>query len=341
MDENSGLPGTDDRTGQGSRRALLAAGTTAALGAVGVALARPAEAAAGQALLLGRSNTSGSSATAVSSSTTGTAFGVTATAGHGLVGIARANSKFGHIARNDATTTGTGGALLGDGKANAGVVGRTANRNAYGIAGFNTGTAGGNSGAVLANGGSNVGLAAFTAAPAGVNAAPAIFADGGLGAWASWLIGDQVVDGFLFASRNLVGVQEPGNVITYRTVVSGESAQHVESGRVTLDLSGAGTVVLPAGYLAATSLGADTSVQLTAMGTAMPNLAATLTTTGFTVSGGVSGGSVSWTVSSPRSQTPIAAGGAPVAAAARADAGSRTRPRGTAPRRADAGSFTG
>lgn len=334
MDENSGLPGTDDRTGQGSRRALLAAGTTAALGAVGVALARPAEAAAGQALLLGRSNTSGTSATAVSSSTTGTAFGVTATAGHGLVGVAKLSTKFGILGRNDATTVSSGGAILGDGRTNVGVVGRCTNRNNYAIAAVSSGTAGGNSGGLLANGGANFGVAAFTSAPAGANDRPALYAQGGASAWAGWMDGDLVVDGALFAQVSLVAAQAAAG-LTYREVVSGETPKHTESGRVALDAAGNGTVTLSAGFLAAANLSLPSvSVQLTAMGTGMPNLAATVTATGISISGGAPNGDVSWSVSAPR-HVP----GAPLAAGVAARGTTRVRPTGTAPRRLDAAHF--
>jgi hypothetical protein len=218
-------------TARRGRRAVLTAGATAAIGAVGVALADPAEAAAGSPLLLGRSNSAGSSATAVSTTTTGTAFGVTATAGHGLVGVAKLNNKFGILGRNDATTAGTGGAVLADGKTNPGLVGRTANRNTYGIVALNTGTALGDSGALVAEGGVNVGVVAFTDAPAGANTQPALYADGGAGAWASWLIGDEIVDGTLFAAFSLVGVRDPVNPIGYRPAVSGEDPVHTQSGR--------------------------------------------------------------------------------------------------------------
>jgi len=311
--------------GKGRRTALTAA-ATAAIGAVGVVLAKPAQAAAGSALLLGRSNSAGSSPTAVSSSTTGTAFGVTATAGHALVGAARLNNKFGILARNDATTSGTGGAMLADGKTNAGVVGRTANRNQYGVVALNSGATLGDSGALLAEGAANVGLVAFTHAPLGANGQPAIYGDGLAGGWASWMVGDEVVDGGLFAAFNLVGVQDPGNPanpISYREVVSGEDAVHTQSGRADLT-AGSATVTVTASFLTAADLGAaSTAVQLTAMDTAMPNLSATITTTGFTISGGAVTGSVSWTVTAPRRP--------PGTTAAAAAAGAKASTRLTSP----------
>jgi hypothetical protein len=318
------------------RRAVLTAGATAAIGAVGVALADTADAAAGSPLLLGRSNSADSSPTAVSSTTTGTAFGVTATAGHGLVGVAKLSNKFGILGRNDATTAGAGGAVLADGKTNPGLVGRTANRNTYGIVALNTGTSLGDSGALVAEGGVNVGVVAFTDAPAGANSQPAIYGDGGVGAWASWLIGDVIVDGTVFAAVSLVGVRDPVNPIGYREAVSGEDAVHTQSGRATLDGTGGATVSVSPTFLDAADLAAaTTSVQLTAMGSAMPNLAATITATGFTISGGTANGSVSWTVTAPR----LAPGTTAAAAAAKASA-RRTSPAirrtAAAPRRAPA-----
>jgi hypothetical protein len=322
-------------TPRNGRRAALTVGATAAIGAVGVALAKPAEAAAGSALLLGRSNSSGSSPTAVTSTTTGTAFGVTATPGHGLVGVAKLNSKFGILARNDATTAGAGGAVLADGKTNSGLLGRTANRNAYGIVALNTGTALGNSGALVAEGGVNVGVVAFTDAPAGANTQPALYADGGAGAWARWLIGDEVVDGVLFAVVSMVGVRDSAaaNGIGFREAVSGETPVHTQSGRVTLNALGNAAVDLSAAFLDETDLASSTtSVQLTAMGSAMPNLAATITATGFSISGGAGAGSVSWTVTAPR----LALATTAAARASAKGASPASRRTASAPRRAPA-----
>ncbi len=328
MTDSQFIPANPETTtARRGRRAVLTAGATAAIGAVGMALADPAEAAAGSALLLGRSNSAGSSATAVSTTTTGTAFGVTATAGHGLVGVAKLNNKFGILGRNDATTAGTGGAVLADGKTNPGLVGRTANRNTYGIVALNTGTALGDSGALVAEGGVNVGVVAFTDAPAGANTQPAIFADGGAGAWASWLIGDEQLDGVLFAAVSMVGVHDAAaaNAVGYREVVSGESPIHTQSGRATLGATGATAVDLSATFLDAVDLpNATTSVQLTAMGSAMPNLAATITETGFAITGGAIAGSVSWTVTAPRrALTAVAAAAAAKTSAARTSPASR------------------
>jgi hypothetical protein len=77
------------------------------------------------------------------------------------------------------------------------------------------------------------------------------------------------------------------------------------------------TTFLDAADLAATS----TSVQLTAMASPMPNLAATITATGFTISGGTAAGSVSWAITAPR----LAPGSTAAAAAAKAPA-RRTSP---------------
>lgn len=301
MDETTGTAGTEGRTG--SRRTLLAAGTTAALGAVGVALARPAEAAAGDALLLGRSNSAGGSATSVASGTTGTAFGVTASAGHGLIGIAKLNSKFGILGRNDGATPGPGAAILAEGKTNVGLVSRTGNRDNYGLVALNTSTLApapnaSFSGALLSDGGrGGAGLVAFSSSPV-TNAVPALYAEGTVSGWASWINGDEQVDGGLFALFNLVGTQTPAGV-RYREAVSGDAPSHTASGRLTLDATGNAAVTLPQTFRDSAQLSAA-AVLLTAMGTGMPNLAATVTATGFTVAGGAANGIVSWQVVAPR-----------------------------------------
>jgi len=304
-------------TSMRGRRAALAAGATAAIGAVGVVLAGPAEAAAGGPLLLGRSNSSGGVKTTVSSSTTSVVLTASGSAGHGVLGSASSAAKWGLYGRNTATAAGAGGAIRGDGHSNIGVLGVTTSENTYGVAAINASTAPGNFGALLADGRANSGLVAFTNAPTGANSNPAIYADGGDGAWASWLIGDEFVDGGLFAAFNLIGVQDPIDNIGYREAVSGEDPVHTQSGRAPIDDQGNGSVTVTASFLNAADLAAaTTSVQLTAMGVAMPSLAATLTADGFTISGGAPSGSVSWTVTAAR-RPPATAALAAVGAKAR------------------------
>lgn len=319
------------------RRAALAAGATAAIGAAGILLARPADAAAGSPLLLGRSNSAGSSNTLVSSSTTSVAFAVRGTGGHAFIGDCTVAGRWSVYGRSLATTAGAGGAVRGDGHANVGVFGITTNQNQYGIVALNTSAAAGDSGALVADGGANAGVVAFTEAPAGVNANPAIYADGGAGAWASWLLGDEVLDGTLFAAFNLVGVQDTANGIGYREAVSGEDPVHTQSGRATLDGSGTATVAMTASFLDAANLtAATTSVQLTAMATAMPDLAATMTSNGFTITGGAASGSVSWTITAPRRAptTAAAAAGAKAGALLTSSKTMSARRTTSAPRRA-------
>ncbi|WP_088320163.1 hypothetical protein [Kineosporia sp. R_H_3] len=258
-------------TGPNGRRTVLAAGAAAAAGALGVALARPAEAAAGSALLLGRSNTSGGSGTTVASTSTGSAFYVKASAGNGILCDAASASKWAVYARSTATTAGTAGAVFG-------------------------------------KGGKNVGVQATTAAPVSPVSAqrPALYADGGAGGWGSLVVGDEVVDGAVFASFALTGVHDPSQTanggVGYADVVSGAGGYHVATGTLTLGAATTtGTVTLDPAFRSAGDLG-RASVQLTPMGQAMSGLYASLdAATGvLTVNGGVAAGVVSWTVSAPR-----------------------------------------
>src|SRR5262245_4251895 len=122
----------DPQTPRG-RRAALTAGATAAIGALGVVLARPAEAKAGSPLLLGRSNISGSSGTLVSSTSTTAAFSARCTAGSALIGDTTSAAKWAVYGRNLASRAGAAGAVRGDGHGNVGVLGSTTNRDQYGI----------------------------------------------------------------------------------------------------------------------------------------------------------------------------------------------------------------
>jgi hypothetical protein len=319
MPKHTTDPVDDSPSGPGGRRALLAAGATAALGAVGVALARPADAAPGGPLLLGRTNTSATVSTVVTSTNSNYTLSSQATAGHAVLGDTTSNARNGVYGRNRSTTHGTGlpgAGVRGDGGRNVGVIGTTGNQNEYGIVGLNTAVAVGSAGAVVGDGTTNPGVVAFTEAPA--KSAPALYASGASG-WAAWLDGEARVDGAL-----LVGV--PGataGTTDYRPVASTEAAVHTTSGRATLDGTGAVTVTLPAAFLAAATVtAADAVVQLTAMDGAMPGLFATVTATTVGIAGGTAAGSVSWTITAPRKAAPgtlaVVARPAPATTAARA-----------------------
>lgn len=275
------------------RRALLAAGATAALGAAGVVLARPADAAAGNSLVLGRTNTSGSANTTVNVASTGVGFTVHQTGtgngiygladrGYGAVAYTKAANRFGLIAQNlaGATSAVPGGAVRAVGRYNCGVYADTL---------------------------------------PSVKDVPAILAVGGPGddpvngsGVALQARGISYLDGDALNLRSWVGVLTGPSSLGYAPLASGEVPTHTHFGTLNLDTGGNGSVVLPASFTAAVGSAAAVNVSLTPFGAAMPDLhVATATASQFTVAGGpTGGGTVHWVVRAERSQVAIAAGAA-------------------------------
>ncbi len=128
---------TDSGLSRATRRALLVAGGTAAIGAVAAAAASPAEAANGQAFLLGTNNSAskptyikGSVASGAAIQTynvgKGHASAFQSTEGNGFIGGTYSASAQGANCANYATTSGTGTGLTASGGMNTGVFAVTA-----------------------------------------------------------------------------------------------------------------------------------------------------------------------------------------------------------------------
>ncbi len=128
--------------GRNTRRALLVAGGTAAVGAVAAVAAAPAEAANGSAVLLGRTNASSAATTINSTQTSGAVIATTSQTaaagafftsklGNGFAGGSYSASGAGVSARNYSASTGNGAAVVAQGGANSGVIASSASPNRF------------------------------------------------------------------------------------------------------------------------------------------------------------------------------------------------------------------
>ncbi len=320
------------------RRALLAAGAGAAVGALGIATARPAEAAAGSAVLQGRVNSAGSALTTLRSSNSGSAFYVQASAGNGCFGETAASARWGVRARNLATSTGGGGGLIAEGGVNTGGYATTSSNARFGLYGRNNAATVGVGAGVRAEGRFNVGLFADTL-PSVTNVAAlvALGGDGEEHGIALMAGGSTYLDGNALALRSYVGVLDPDtSQLEYAPVTSGELAYHTITDKVTLDGSGAATVTLPAAYRATVDM-TTLRIGLTPVGAAMSGMYATYTeaagTTSFGIVGGATGGTVHYSVSAERISLTLQGAAAP----ARARAAARERATGPATARVPRG----
>ncbi|HVN10838.1 MAG TPA: hypothetical protein VMT69_02005 [Kineosporiaceae bacterium] len=268
-----------------SRRRLLLGGASAVLGVTSVAAAAsPADAAGPAPLLLGRGNSAGTRGTGLTVSTARTAWallqrgaglGMTVTsAATAVLGAASLGAAWGVHGRNTATSTGTGGALRGEGRRNAGLLADTTVQNVP---------------AVVAIGGDGTGVAQVAT-------------------------GQSYLDGDALALRAWTGVLDTDGVrVAYAPVVSAESALHTTAGTVTLDAAGAASVGLPTTFTAGCDM-TTLTVVLTPVGAAMPALFVTYRQNagaapglfdGFTVTGGTSSGSVAWTACAARAHVDL------------------------------------
>jgi trimeric autotransporter adhesin len=156
-----------------SRRSLLVAALGGVGGAIASALGRPAatEAAAGSALILGQTNSAGTSATRLTTTSSGGAFWMTqsgsgsgvrgeATVGTGGIFLTAAPNHYGLIGQHTGSA-GSGAAVEALGGANTGLFATTASNGKWAILATNTGSPGG-LGAIQANGGAHNGVVALT-----------------------------------------------------------------------------------------------------------------------------------------------------------------------------------
>lgn len=332
------------------RRALFTAGATVALGALGVAAAKPAQAAAGGTALLGRSNWSGTSTTVFSSSSATAALWAKDANGHAVVADTWAGSRWAVLARNQSGVTGSSGAVRADGGRNTGLLASSASNLSWGARVYNSGAASDSApgGGLRVEGRNTIGL--FVDTDPDVANVPAVTSIGGDGEFQGTALlasGSTYLDGKAMALRSYTGVLGPGdvpdtNVLWYAPVTSGEADYHTVTEVVTLDGAGAATVDLVAdhdGAYAAFPVAVDMTtlrIQLTAVGAAMPDLHAVWTpsptATSFGIAGGAAAGTVHFTISAKRVQVTLAdVGAASVASltaagrAAAAAAGGRTR----------------
>jgi hypothetical protein len=290
-----------DAPSRRGRRALIAGAATAAVGALGVAIAKPADAAAGSALLLGRSNTSGSAQTVVASTNTTAAVNVRGSGGSGVLGDTDSRDRWGVHSRNTATSLigGAGGAVRGEGRNNTGVRGDTTNPDRHGLSAVNNAAASGLGTAVRANGRNNVGVWA-TADDINV---PAVFADGANSAGVAMAaFGFVDVEGPLFALNAQVGVISGplnGGTIVEAFVASGTSAFHlhgdsVTTAGVTMD------VTPPVDFTDAADLSLAT-IMLTGRGEAIGGAyVGSKSATSFTIEGATPGQGIDYLVLAPR-----------------------------------------
>jgi hypothetical protein len=144
-----------------SRRSILGAGLAGLAGLVLGSLGRPqaAEAAAGGSLIMGASNSAGTTNTDLATNSTGTALYVhqngtgtavrgianngvagffTSSNGSGVSGVVANNTKYGVYGGNDALTYGGGAAIRAAGEQNHGLVATTGSTSAYAIKATNT-----------------------------------------------------------------------------------------------------------------------------------------------------------------------------------------------------------
>jgi len=136
-----------------SRRSLLGAGLAGLAGLVLGSLGRPpgADAAAGSSLILGASNSAGTSNTALTTTSTGSALKVTQSgSGYALDAYQSAGA-------------GTGTAIHASGGQNNGIVTKTSGKDKYALDALQQASAGGNGAAISASGGKNNGIVATTA----------------------------------------------------------------------------------------------------------------------------------------------------------------------------------
>lgn len=248
------------------RRTVLAAGATAAVGALGAAgamLAKPANAAAGGNFLLGRSNSAGTAATTLTSTTTSSVLIVKASKGHGVRVDETAADSWGIITRNIATK---------EGKA----------------------------GAIDARGGKNIGLKASTSSatlPAALLVAPT----GGVGSYVvgdAITQGVAAADAVLTAVYDTT--QPANDNIGYAMAISGHGAYHQLIGTVPLTAAGTATVTFPKAFTDATTA-AKAVVVVTAAGVASPGLfVESVSGTAVKLAGGSASGVVHYTITAPR-----------------------------------------
>jgi hypothetical protein len=218
----------DPGLSRGTRRALLLAGGTAAIGAVAAAAASPAEASNGKAVILGAANTASLGTVINATAPSGGAITVhnkgkahgswfTSTLGNGFIGGTYSANAQGANVANYATTSGTGAALVASGGANTGVYAVSAGVQRFAgkfVSGAATGTVG-KTGAIFADGGIADGIFAGTSGdPNNFSAVTAYHINGGSGVYGwgfSGVQGDSPLDSGAGVFARAIG--DAGNTV--------------------------------------------------------------------------------------------------------------------------------
>ena len=277
-----------------TRRKVLAsalsggAGAIVAAGAATLGLPRQALAAAGDALRIGRSNDAGGSQTTLNSAALGASFTLkTTNNANGATGI------FGWASSTYNTVRGVYG--RSDSDEGIGVHGVAASSvgDGWGVAGRTDSTTGG------------VGAGGWV--PAGPGFGVLGISDTVEG-WGVYAAGDMGVDGDLyvtgFVSKGGGGFQidhplDPEGKVLNHSFVESPDMKNLYDGVATLDSTGSASITLPPWF---GQVNRDFRYQLSPIGHAMPSLhvSAEIDSNAFSISGGVAGGKVSWTVTGIR-----------------------------------------
>jgi hypothetical protein len=246
---------TDGTRAPRTRRTIL---TGAAAAAVASVLAsQRTEAAAGDPILQGQTNTVGPFRTALASTASTTTLHVSNTVGRALVATTQSRDAFGLFAANTAGRhRGEGAAVRAEGRQVDAIQGETFGVNRAGVVGINRKA---NDRAVGV-----VGVASQGVGVLGIATRRRL-------GWAVYAAGDVAIEGNLFINGRIL---QPA----------------AASGTTQLTGSGTARVRVPA-----EERGASYDYQLTAIGAAMPNLhVVERADGGFTIRGGQPGGRVSW-----------------------------------------------
>jgi len=253
------------------RRALVLGAVAAGAGAAVtlVAGAQPAAAADGGAVLLGESNKANATTKVTTKTGDGIEGSTTDTAGNGVAGVD--------------TSTGGGTGVRGTSTNGNGVYGQTSSSGGSGVFGIST---------------AGTGVQGFSTDGNGVYAysvnADALYVDG-----------DATVTGVLSKGGGSFKIDhplDPAHKYLYHSFVESPDMMNVYNGTVSLDGDGRANVELPDWFEA---LNRDFRYQLTAIGSAAPELHVAVEVTGnaFTIAGGRAGQKVSWQVTGVRQDT--------------------------------------
>jgi hypothetical protein len=286
-----------------TRRTILTGAAAATV--AGILAGKHADAAPGQPVLQGRDNNAGATRTSLLSSAASSALRVVNSNGVGVATSTANRNSFGLSASNTGATNGTGAAISASSTRNHGVIASTAAGVRQGLLARNTSAITNNLGsAIRGQGGVNDGVVGLSGAAdrGGLVGIDTTFDTTNVG-WGVLCEGDEYVFGTSFVDGDvdvLGDVVGGGDIDLAGNLFGGGDADFIGNvtaanfpGGATVTLDGAGTAVV--GRDEAAPAGTEYNYQLTAIGSAMPNLHVVEGSDGsFTVAGGSPGGRVSW-----------------------------------------------